>query len=394
MICWDNYTIRALFVLCLAYVCFLGAKGQSWDPAVQDLVDDVNYDSVYNRMQTFEDFGIKTAGSTALEETRDWITSLYQQWGYTDIELDEFQYSQHLVQNIIITKTGSLYPDTYLIIDGHYDTYGGPGVNDNGSGTAIILEMARLLKDVQTSYSIRFIHFTVEEMGLVGSEHYVDNTVIPENMDIRLVFNIDEVGGVAGEVNNTITCERDESPPASNNAASAAFTDTLATLTEIYSALNTSISYAYGSDYVPFMQNGYVVTGYYEYNESPYPHSINDSLSNLDPDYVFELAKASLASALYFSGMADPISDTPAQWREQYDFSVEPNPFVSRMRVENKYSFDAHLELIDLQGRPVKKAVLPAASRSHIQVDLQAGLYFYRILHDGRVLQTGKLIGK
>ena len=383
-----------MLVLILVFTCFLGANGQSWTPVIQDLVDDVNYDSVYNRMKVFEDFGMKTAGSAALEETRDWIVGLYQEWGYTDIELDEFQFGQHLVQNIIITKTGSLYPDTYIIVDGHYDTYGGPGVNDNGSGTAIILETARLMKNMQTAYSIRFIHFTVEEMGLVGSEHYVDEIVIPEDMDIRLVFNIDEVGGVAGEVNNTITCERDESPSTANNAASAAFTDTLATLTELYSSLNTYISYAYGSDYVPFMQNGYVVTGYYEYNESPFPHSIMDSLSNLDPDYVYELAKASLASALYFSAAINPVSDTPSQRLDQYNFTVEPNPFISSLRVENRYALDAYMELTDLQGRIVKESALPAASRSTILVNLQAGLYLYRILHNGRVLQTGKLICK
>ena len=76
---------------------------------------------------------------------------------------------------------------------------------------ACILEMARVMQNVPTDYSVKFINFTGEEEGLNGSQHFVDAVVNATNpkMDIKLVFNIDEVGGVAGLTNNTITCERD-----------------------------------------------------------------------------------------------------------------------------------------------------------------------------------------
>jgi aminopeptidase YwaD len=51
-----------------------------------------------------------------------------------------------------------------VIICGHYDTIT-VRVSDNGSGTSIILEAARILKDVPTEYSIKFIHFSGEEQG-------------------------------------------------------------------------------------------------------------------------------------------------------------------------------------------------------------------------------------
>jgi len=253
---------------------------QDFDPFIQEKVNQLSYDSIYLRLQQFEGLGIKEIGTEELDNTGDWIINFYLQNGYSNIEIDSFYIGQNLVYNIIVTKTGTVYPDTYLIVDGHFDTSNGPGVNDNGSGTASILETARMMKDIETAYSIKFIHFTAEEVGLVGSTHYVENTVIPGDLEIRLVFNIDQVGGVAGEVNNTVTCERDEFSPIENNAESAAFTDTLANLTEMYSNLNTAISFAYGSDYVPFMLSGYVVTGLYENNESPYTHTINDSLAN------------------------------------------------------------------------------------------------------------------
>ena len=272
------------------------------DPYIQNIVNQVSGDSILSYLQQLEALGVKEPGTVALINTRDWLNSKYQSYGYTDIVYHDFIYSSYTLQNIIVTKTGTAQPDVTLIIDGHYDTYRGPGVNDNGSGVAVILEVARLLANIDCKYSIKFINFSAEEQGLIGSQAYVTNVAVPQNMNILLVFNIDEVGGgIAGQVNNTITCERDEGNPPGNNAASYAYTDTLATLTQDYSSLNTQIAHAYGSDYMPFEDAGYVITGYYETNESPYPHSANDILANMDPPYVTEITKGAVAAALYFA---------------------------------------------------------------------------------------------
>ncbi len=358
---------------------------QEFDPFIQNKVDELQFDSLYQKLLSFENFGIKQVGTDALDETANWIMQQYASWGYGDIELDTLYVGQNPTFNIIVTKTGTLYPDTYFIVDGHYDTYNGPGVNDNGSGTAIVLEMARMLKDIETAYSIKFIHFTAEEMGLVGSTHYVDNTVVPQNMDIRLLLNIDEVGGVAGTVNNTITCERDEWSPTSNNAASAAYTDTLANLTEMYSNLNTDISYAYGSDYVPFMDNGYVVTGYYEYNESPYPHSINDSLSNMDPEYVFELTRSSLASCMYFAGYLDNTTGISANTGEDFLLEISPNPYVNTLMVNNRRDEPLDISIYNMSGQVILNSHIPAKSMIRLAPDGPSGLYLVRFTN----METG-----
>ncbi|HPE56582.1 MAG TPA: M28 family peptidase [Bacteroidales bacterium] len=371
----------------------MGSIAQEFDPFIQSKVDELQYDSLFQKLLAFENFGIKQVGTDALDETANWILQQYTDWGYTNIELDTLYVGQNSTFNIIVTKTGSVYPDTYFIVDGHYDTYNGPGVNDNGSGTAIVLEMARMLKDVETAYSIKFIHFTVEELGLVGSTHYVENTVVPQEMDIKLLLNIDEVGGVAGTNNNTITCERDEWSPTSNNAASAAYTDTLANLTEMYSNLNTDISYAYGSDYVPFMDNGYVVTGYYEYNESPYPHSINDSLSNMDPESVFELTKASLASCMYFAGAQSISTGIPGDITTEKNIEIYPNPFAEYISVKNITTETLNLQVYDLNGRLQNNFKLSAEATSVIRTKLKAGTYFYKIFdEDQEIISSGKII--
>ena len=384
-------TLTIIFVFLLTFS--ERSTAQEFDPFIQEKVDLLSYDSLYQKLQQFENLGIKEIGSQNLDNTRDWIISFYEQNGYTDIELDSFNIGQNQVYNIIVTKTGTVYPNTYLIVDGHYDTYNGPGVNDNGSGTTTVLEVARMLKNVETEYSIKFIHFTAEEIGLVGSAHYVENVVIPEEMDIRLVFNIDEVGGVAGEVNNTITCERDEWSPTGNNAASAAFTDTLANLTEMYSSLTASISYAYGSDYVPFMQNGYVVTGLYEFNESPFPHTINDSLSNLDPEYVFEVTKTSLAATLYFSRMVNTNTLVLPAFENLLAFEISPIPFKNHFELKNPLDETVQLMFFDITGNLVFQSNIRANEVERFVPNCEPGMYLILISSKGGdLIYSDKLI--
>jgi len=271
------------------------------EPALAGIVERVSADSVLTTLRTLETLGVKSAGSSALRATADWLVDRFSAFGYTDIVRQDVVFRDHTLQNIIVTKRGAVDPDRFLVIDGHYDTIRGPGVNDNGSGVAVILETARLLADIECDISIRFIAFTAEEIGLIGSRAYVNQIVVPETMDIALVLNIDEVGGVAGEDNTVVTCERDEGQPLENNAASAACTDTLAALTRAYSSLDTRIAHAYGSDYVPFEDAGYVITGFYETNESDYPHTPDDVLANMDPGYVTQIARATVAAVLHFA---------------------------------------------------------------------------------------------
>lgn len=382
---------RLLFFVCT--LVFIGStKAQTYNSYYGDIVANTSASNVLNDLTTFESFGIKTLGSTALTNTQNWITARYQSLGYSNVVLQPFTHNGKTTNNIIVTKTGTVYPNTFLIIDAHYDTINGPGTNDNGTGTVLLLELARLLKDVATEYSIKFIHFSGEEAGLIGSQYYVNTTVIPQNMDIKLVINIDEVGGVNGMTNNTVVCERDQSSPPSNNAASAAATTVLANCIELYSNLNTEISYAYASDYIPFENNGEIITGLYEKNISPVNHTANDNLANMDPVYAYEVIKGSLGAAMEFSVAYDAslgVDDTT------FDASITmyPNPASKNMTISFKNPLQASVDfkLVDIQGKEIVSKTLTQQTEQ-ISVDSLSKATYLAVFKIGNQRSIKKVI--
>lgn len=82
-----------------------------------------------------------------------------------------------------------------MIFSAHYDTTADSlGALDNGSGTAALMEAAKLISEYQTEYNIRIIFFSAEENGLYGSRYYVGNLSEEELPNIIGCFNFDVVG--------------------------------------------------------------------------------------------------------------------------------------------------------------------------------------------------------
>ena len=367
---------KLLFFLYILLSSYSSISAQSYNSFYGGIVNNCSYDSIYNHLVDFENLGIKEIGNPALNNTLDWLINFYQDYGYTDIVIDTFPYSGNEAYNLIVTKTGTHYPNTYYVVDGHYDTKTGTGTNDNGTGTAIILETARLMKDVDTKYSVKFIHFSMEEVGLVGSYHYVNNVAFPNGMDIKVLLNIDEVGGVNGMVNNTIVCERDGITPTALNEASWNYTDTLATCIDLYSNLLTTISYAYSSDYMPFQQKGYVITGLFEDHYSPYAHTSADSLGNMDIPYVYEIAKGTVGASLYFAEAYEP---TGIDEIHNSDFIIYPNPTKDILTIQNNHQLPLKIKLINTIGATVKSEFTNSTSHSINVAELPYGIYYLKL---------------
>jgi len=370
----------------LCFFLSISTYAQTYNTFYQSIVDNVSASNILTDLTSFENFGVKEVGTSALTNAENWITSRYTSLGYTDIELQPFTYSSGTSNNIIVTKTGTVYPDTYIIIDAHYDTINGPGTNDNGSGTVLLLEIARLLTNINTEYSIKIIHFSGEEDGLIGSNYYVNNTVNPENLDIHLVFNLDQVGGVNGATNDTITCEEDRSNPPANNSDSSIITNILANCIELYSNLNTQISYAYASDYVPFENNGEIITGLYETNETSHAHTPTDVLTNMDPAYLTQVTKGSLGALLEFAISTNALSINE---NIQETVNIYPNPSnngVLNLNFLNTTSNNRSLKIYDVLGKVIyTKTNLQVEETIHLK-DLQKGIYIVILEIDNRTM--------
>jgi aminopeptidase YwaD len=375
-----------LFLL-IAIVSFTTSYSQVFIQGYADVVSQCTQTNVSTNLTQFQSYGVKRRGTAALQNTLDWLKNKYLSYGYTAAQMVEDSYtyagSPSICKNLVLTKIGTLYPNTYVIVCGHYDTISGTGTNDNGSGTSIILEIARLLQNVPTEYSIKFINFSGEEDGLRGSQHYVTSVVngTTPKMDIRVVFNLDEVGGVAGEINDTITCDVDESTPTSNNAASVVVTNELATCVGLYSPLNTWINFADATDYIPFENNGEIITGFYETNISPYPHTVNDNLANMDQVYCFNVAKAAIGATMHFARAITTVLGNQ-DFNEDNQVSFFPNPVKDYLNINkgNLTAADYTFSIIDINGKTAlsqeftNASLLESINVSHLSSGIYMGV--------------------
>jgi Zn-dependent M28 family amino/carboxypeptidase len=100
----------------------------------------------------------------------------------------------HIIENVIAeSKWGD--PNNVVMAGAHLDSVtAGPGINDNGSGTASLLEVAEQMAKVRPRNMVRFAWWGAEEAGLVGSTEYVDGLSQAERDRIALYLNFDMVG--------------------------------------------------------------------------------------------------------------------------------------------------------------------------------------------------------
>jgi Zn-dependent M28 family amino/carboxypeptidase len=120
-----------------------------------------------------------TANPAKLEEAARYIESALKNEGYA-VRRQEYQaggpHSSHLVRNIEVSVANlapGARPARIFIVGAHYDSApGAPGANDNGSGTAAVLELARLLKDMRPSQGteVKFVFFVNEEPPWLSGE--------------------------------------------------------------------------------------------------------------------------------------------------------------------------------------------------------------------------------
>lgn len=96
--------------------------------------------------------------------------------------------------NVLAEKTGK-NADNVVMVGAHLDSVNtGPGIQDNGSGSAALLEVAENMAKVEPQNTLRFAWWGAEESGLVGSTYYVNNLSQEEQDEIALYLNFDMIG--------------------------------------------------------------------------------------------------------------------------------------------------------------------------------------------------------
>ena len=127
-----------------------------------------------------------------LGEVFQYIKEKFKDLGY-EVKLDPFEYDGETFQNIIARKKGKRSDDR-IIIGAHFDTVpGSPGADDNASGVAAMLELARMFTGYEWNHTVEFIGFHMEEWNMVGSSAYVQK-LKRQRIKVRGMISLEMVG--------------------------------------------------------------------------------------------------------------------------------------------------------------------------------------------------------
>ncbi|MFB9738043.1 M28 family peptidase [Streptomyces thermocoprophilus] len=139
--------------------------------------------------------GNRAHGRAGFRASIDFVKAELDAAGYTTT-VQQFTYSGTTGYNLVADLPGG-DPDQVIMVGSHLDSVtSGPGINDNGSGSAAILETALTVARTghQPSKHLRFAWWGAEELGMVGSRYYVNNLPPSARSKIKAYLNFDMIG--------------------------------------------------------------------------------------------------------------------------------------------------------------------------------------------------------
>jgi hypothetical protein len=263
----------------------------------------------------------------ACDNAAEYIYNKFKSYGL-DVEYDPFPHEvltqgHYEMRSVVATLPGKGIDSrrTY-IISSHYDsiaskstnwlidwkTLPAPGADDNASGTAAVLEAARVLSQYDFEHTIKFITFSGEELGLHGSKHYTE--LAAENgEDIAGVLNFDMIAYDPDQPDIDVI----------TNAASEWIADCMLSVQRGYNIgpltlkkiINPDMVY---SDHAPFWHNGWnAILGIdnSDFNSPefyPFMHTSEDTIDKLDFDMASRMVRIAAGT---LASLADPMGGIP-----------------------------------------------------------------------------------
>ena len=199
-------------------------------------------------------------------------------------------------ENLIFSKQGA--SDRVIVVGAHYDcveqTF---GTDDNASGVGVLLELASIYSTKESPYTIRFVLFSAEEPGCLGSQYYVDNLSQEERDRIACMINIDTIAAgdnmylYGGTVDDSGSIVQDWAVYQAQSAA-----DLLGLDMSFHPDVNDSFptpTKATASDQMPFANVGipYIYCEASNWNGEPYTNFYQTSNSAVDGGTIMHKAE-------------------------------------------------------------------------------------------------------
>jgi Tol biopolymer transport system component len=319
---------------------------------VRRATTDVSIDRLYSYQQALAMFDsrfiTRPGNATAIE----YLANTYRSFGL-DATLQEFQGRGVKTANVLAMVRGTVSPDVVYVVGSHFDSVeGGPGADDNASGTAMLLETARVLARRPMPATMIFVAFTGEEGGLLGSREFVRRLAADS---VRLVgaMNNDMMGWSNDQrLDNTIRYSNPGIRDVQHGAA-IEFSKLITYDALYYKSTDAAAFYdAYGDIVGGF--GSYPVLG------NPHYHQRHDVLETINHELVTETTRANIATMMYLasspsrlggltarvSGGATDVVWTPSVEKDVSEYLVSYGPSTAPMRKTIRVK-DARVRLTD-----------------------------------------------
>ncbi len=282
------------------------------DPLIAPIVNAIDKD------RWFEDMVQLTAWdrhsySTQVTAARNWIGDRFEDIGLLRSD-PAFTLGSRTLNNIVGTWTGSRYPDEWIVVGGHYDSRNAssssttptPGAEDNATGCAGVIELARALVAFKPERTVIFMCYSGEEQGLYGSKAHVSALQQAGNLGkIKAVVTMDMIGYSADAQLDVLL----ETKP-----AHSAYIQRFASAATTYvPEMNVQLSYdPWGSDHVPYLDKGLtaLLAIDADYDSYPHYHRSTDLPQNLGPharSMGSSILKMNVAVLAELTGASDRI---------------------------------------------------------------------------------------
>lgn len=375
------------------------------DPLVEQMVAAVSETEFRGDIQRLENLQSRNARGPGYVQACSDVRAALIDYGYTT-ELQEYTalpwYGEEFTcWNVIGEAVGTEYPEQIYIVCGHLDSTAGapwqqefiaPGADDNASGSAVVMEAARVMAGFDFRYTVRFICFGAEEQGLCGSTYYAQQAAAAGE-DIRGVVNADMIlyGPPGMDVLQVNYDTQSQTLAQAIGAAAAAYVP----------ELNVEINYDPGavySDHAPFWENGYAAVESIEryYYANPNYHTVEDRLARYVDYFPFGTRCAQAAIAA-FAELAEPVPTSAVETEfadaagDPWRVSAWPNPAGHATQVVFRAPGDGDYELSlhDVLGRALFAHRGRAGSSGEVTLDLALdgltpGVYFIRAGQGGQ----------